>query len=155
MVNEEIMSPEDFIKSVENNFYKHFPNGIIKLTHKLGLGNTYHISATFGMIGNIKDNNGGYHDNDNMRHAFIMFQSAEDVWSFKTSLGAIYLNPSEGSYNAMDSIRTKMGNNTKITLAKADKKLEKFFKKLVGLMKDNVDNIYGVDKIDKKYLVFK
>jgi hypothetical protein len=24
-----------------------------------------------------------------------------------------------------------------------------------GLMKDNVDNIYGVKNIDKKYLIFK
>jgi hypothetical protein len=149
------LSIEEFMESVESNFHKHFPNGFIQLKHGTNL--TESISGTFGMIGNIKDNNGGYHDNDKMRHTFIMFPVDADktLWSFKTSIGGIHTNPEEGSYNAMGKIKTKMGNNSKITLAKADIKMAKFFKKLSGLMKDNVDNIYGVEKIDKKYLIFK
>lgn len=149
------MSIEDFMKSVESNFHKHFPNGFINMKHGNNL--TESISGSFGMIGNIKDNNGGYHDNDKMRHAFIMFPVTADktLWSFKTSIGGIYTNPEEGSFNAMGSIKTKMGNNSKLTLAKADVKMLKFFKKLSALMKENINNIFGVDKIDKKYLTFK
>ena len=149
------MSIEEFLTSVEDNFHKHFPNGFINLKHGTNL--TESISGSFGMIGNIKDNSGGYHDNDKMRHAFIMFpvDAEKTQWSFKVSLGGIYINPEEGSYMAMDKVKTKMGNNSKLTLAKADIKMAKFFKKLSGLMKDNQDNIFGVDKIDKKYLTFK
>ena len=92
-----------------------------------------------------------------MKHGFIMWSLGDSgAWSFKVSGGAkIYINPAEGSYNAMDSIKTKMGNNSKITLAKADVKMTKFFKKLSGLMQDNKDNIFGVKDIKPKYLIFK
>ena len=149
-------SIEDFISTMEADFKKHFPNGYFGVKYSTNL--TDSIGGTFGMIGNIKDNTGGYHENDKMKHGFVMFplDAEKTIWSFKVSGGAkVYINPAEGSFNAMDSIKTKMGNNSKITLAKANVKMAKFFKKLSGIMKDNKDNIFGVDKINKKYLTFK
>ena len=149
------MSIEEFMESVENNFHKHFPNGFIQLKHDTNL--TEIISGTFGMIGNIKDNSQGYHENDRMRHAFVMFpvDAEKTQWSFKSSISWVYIKPAPDKNLAMDRILTKMGNNSKITLAKADAKLSKFFKKLSKIMQDNIDNIFDVEKIDKKYLVFK
>jgi len=149
------MTIDEFIKTVETNFYKHFPNGYIQLKHSTNL--TESISGTFGMIGNIKDNSQSYHENDRMRHAFIMFPVNADktLWSFKSSISWVYIKPAPDKNLVMDRILTKMGNNSKITLAKAAAKLDKFFKKLSKIMQDNVDNIYDVEKIDKKYLVFK
>jgi len=141
---------------MEKDFHKHFPNGFFNVKLKTNL--TTAISGTFGMIGDIKDNNYGYHGNDPMKHGFIMFPLDKDmtIWSFKVSGGSkVYINPAEDSYNAMDSIKTKMGNNSKITLAKCNIKMAKFFKKLSDIMKENKDNIFGADKIDKKYLTFK
>jgi hypothetical protein len=141
--------------SVEKNFYKHFPNGFIVLKYRTNL--KPHIRGTFGMIGDPKDQVNKIVQNDKMYHSFVMFLKDVDagIWSFEASQSHIYVKPAEGSYNAMDSIKTKMGNNSKITLEKADKKLEKFFKKLSDMMKENIDNIAGVEEIDKKYLVFK
>lgn len=155
-INEGDMTFDDFEKSVSSSFKKHFPNGYINIQKRQSLGNDGdHIVGYIGMIGDIKDNTGGYHENDKMNHSFFMYPTREPgVFSFKGS-GKIYINPAEGSYNAMDSIKTKMGNNSKITLEKADKKLNKFFTKLSGLMKDNIDNIYGIKDIDKKYLIVK
>ncbi len=146
---------QDFINQMDKDFKKHFPNGFFHAKYSTNL--TDSISGSFGMIGNIKDNVSGYHDNDKMRHSFIMFPNDPEktVWSFKTSIGNVMTEPEEGSYMVMGSVRTKMGNNSKITLDKANIKMVKFFKKLSGIMKDNVDKIHGVDKIDKKYLVFK
>jgi hypothetical protein len=155
IVSEKEITIEEFMDSVEKNFYKHFPNGFINLKYSTNL--SVSITGTFGMIGDVKDQVNKIVQNDKMYHSFIMFLEDVDagIWSFKASQSKIYIKPAEGSYNAMDSIKTKMGNNSKITLEKADKKLQKFFKKLSDIMKENKDNIAGVEKIDKKYLVFK
>jgi len=147
---------EGFELAVVSAFKKHFPNGYISVQKRKSLGGDQdHIVGYIGMIGNIKDNSGGYHDNDSMKHTFFMYPTKEEgVYSFKGS-GRIYINPAEGSYNAMDSVKTKFGNASKVTLEKAEKKIVKFFDKLSGLMKDNVDNIYRVQDIDKKYLIIK
>lgn len=149
------VTPEkkQFIDNVKSTFAKHFPNGYIRLDAKSMFGSDY-LSCSIGMIGNLKDNNNGIPENDKMRHTFVMHGNGDGTYQFKGN-GRIYTIPKEGSYNAMDSILTKMGNNSKITLDKAEVKMAKFFKKLSGLMKDNTDKIYGVENIDKKYLTFK
>lgn len=153
-INENALSPDEFIEKVQESFLKHFPNGYVKIVTDKGLVKGA-ITAWFGMIGNTKDNTNGIAENDKMRHSFVMFPNKDlSAYEFKGS-GRIYINPEEGSHMAMSSIKTGMGNNSSITLDKALIKMEKFFSKLSGLMKDNVDNIYGVDKIDKKYLIFK
>ena len=149
----EPITKEEFMENVKESFHKHFPNGFINLDGKSAFSSDL-VACSFGMIGNIKDNNNGISQNDKMYHKFMMFANGDGTYKFEGS-GRIYINPAEGSYNAMDSVKTKMGNNSKITFEKAEIKMTKFFKKLSGLMKDNVDNIYGVDKINKKYLVFK
>ncbi len=153
-VNEGLFTPEIFIKTVEASFKKHFPNGYIKFQYKKGFSDDKYISGVFGMIGNLRDNSNGIPENDKMRHTVMMFENKDGTYSFKGN-GKVYINPAEGSYNAMDSIKTKLGNNSKITLEKAAQKLNKFFKKLSGIMQENKDNIYGAETIDKKYMVFK
>jgi len=155
--DEVVIGINNFIKQVEKDFHSHFPNGYININYGTG-GLTEHISGTFGMIGNLKDNTHGIAGNDKMKHGFIMFPVNKErtLWSFKVSgSSCIYIKPAPDSYNAMDRIKTKLGNNSKITLDKAEVKFRKFFKKLSDLMKENKQNIFGVEDIDKKYLVFK
>ena len=149
----EPMTPEEFSENVMKDFKKHFPNGFISVEKKNMFKEDY-ISGVFGMIGNPKDNVNGIPQNDNMRHTFTMYDNGDGTWQFKGN-GRLYIEPQPGSFNAMDSVKTKLGNNSKLTLEKAEVKLQKFFVKLVKLMKENKDKIAGVDKIDKKYLVFK
>jgi len=153
ITEKEDISIEDFSQNVESVFHKHFPNGFIKVQEKKGFSGKI-ISGVIGMIGNPKDNSHGISENDKMRHTFMMFENGDGTWKFEGN-GRIYVNPAENSYNAMDSVKTKMGNNSKLTLEKALKKMEKFFKKLSDLMKEHKDDIYGVENIDKKYLIFK
>ena len=152
-LNETDENIEKFMKEVELNFKKHFPNGLIKIRHSTNLSEA--IICKFGMIGEVKDNVNGYYENDKMQHSFIMHKRADDTWQFKASSSKIYIKPQEGSYNAMDSIKTKMGNNSKITLDKASIKMSKFFKKLSSLMQENIDIVYGVEDIKDKYKIFK
>ena len=148
------MTPDEFSEKVQEAFHKHFPNGYTKIIQGKGLV-VGSITGYFGMIGEVSDNNHGYHDNDKMKHNFVMFPHKDGLtYEFKGS-GKIYIKPAEGSYNAMDSIKTGMGNVSSITLEKAFIKLDKFFKKLSDLMEENKDKIYGVDTIKPKYLVFK
>jgi len=147
------MSIEDFRDSLEKSFYKHFPNGVISIKDNYGIYKDS-ILVKFGMIGDESDNLGGYFNNDPMKHSFILEPKGDDIYSFDGD-GWINLKPQEGSYRAMDILKTRMTNSSKITLQKTDVKMAKFFKKLSGLMKDNVDEIYGVDDIDVKYLTFK
>ena len=153
LLTESEISASEFIDSLEKNFKNHFPNGYFKSSHNNNL--TESITIQFGMIGDIKDNSQGYFENDRMRHGFVMFPVSKTEWSFKSSISWVYINPAKGKNLVMDRILTKMGNNSKITLEKADKKMAKFFKKLSGIMQDNIDNIFDVEKIEKKYLTFK
>lgn len=156
LILEKELTPQEFIEKVEKAFKKHFPNGFVRFEERNSFGNDgKYISGTFGMIGNPRDNTNGIPENDKMRHTVVMHNSGDNyTYQFKGA-GKIYIQPLEGSYNAMDSIKTKLGNNTKITLDKAYIKLEKFFKKLSDLMKEHKNEIYGVENINPKYLVFK
>lgn len=155
IILEQEMTPEEFKSSVESSFKKHFPNGYIDVDLNANiLSDKQYIRGLIGMIGNPKDNTNSIIQNDKMRHTFSMWALNDTEWSFEGN-GKIYITPAEGSYNAMDSIKTGLGNNSKINLAKAEIKLAKFFRKLSDLMKENKDKIYGAESIDKKYMNFR
>jgi len=151
LISEQEMSISSFVSTVEEAFKKHFPNGYININVDK---EEEFIACSIGMIGNVKDNANGYYENDKMGHKFLMHKLNDQEWSFMGS-GKIYIKPVQGSYNVMDSIKTAIGNVSKINLPKAVVKLEKFFKKLSDLMKENKDKIYGVEAIDKKYMEFR
>jgi len=145
---------KDFITNIEVAFHKYFPNGYINIKEHTGFSSNI-ISGAIGMIGNINDTPHKIAQNDVMYHKFMMFHDKKTgTYKFEGS-GRIYITPREGSYNAMDSIKTKMGNNSKITLQKVEVKMDKFFKKLSGLMKEHTDELYNVKDIKPKYLVFR
>jgi hypothetical protein len=147
------ITKEEFVENVKEAFHKHFPNGYFDFDFK-GMSDHEAIFLRIGMIGNPRDNVNGIPENDNMRHTVSMFQDKSGLWSFKSS-GGIYVKPAKGSYKAMDLIKTGLGNVSSTTLKKAQIKLEKFFVKLSELMKENKDNINGVEEINPKYLIFR
>jgi hypothetical protein len=153
LLTENEMSPEEFKVSVEKAFLKHFPNGFINInTNAKTLGAARAMNGVIGIMGNPKDNSGGYADNDPMRHTFRMHEVDEGVYKFIAILSGLSVYPPEGVNLVMTSVKTKMGNASKLTLEKTNVKLTKFFKNLAGIVKDNQDRIYGVEKMNPKYL---
>jgi len=146
---------QKFMDTLKKDFHKHFPNGFIDITYDTTFS-TSSFTCTFDMVGNPKDNAHGITSNQIMKHGFYMTEiEGTDQWKFVVSSSWVYIKPSPDSRNTMDRIKTKMGNNSKITLDKTNAKMAKFFKKLSGIMQDNIMNIYGVENIKPKYLVFK
>lgn len=148
---------EKFNAKVTSAFKKHFPNGFIQINQRKSFGdNGDYFVVRFGMIGNPRDNSNGIPENDKMGHTVTIQPNGDGSYVFKSS-GRVYTEPKEGSYNAMDSIKTKLGNKSKVTIDKASDVLVKFFPKLSKIMQDNKDIIFGVKQNDikDKYLIFK
>lgn len=150
----EDLSFDSFKESIESAFKKHFPNGYVEVKQSKSFGSDAdYINILMGMIGNPKDNTNGIIQNDKMRHTILLYPNKDgNSYSFKGD-GRIYIKKLAGSSNSMDSIKTNIGNATSITLKKAQDKILKFIPKLADLMKENIENIAGVDQIDKKYLI--
>ena len=74
-----------------------------------------------------------------------------DGYTIEHNQGSLSINPLE-KYLAMSSIKCQLrkttGDKDKIV-----KSLSKYFAKRKQLVVDNMDNIYHVSDIDKKYLV--
>lgn len=143
---------DEFKSSIEKTFKKHFPNGLIDIIERKSLGgDNNHFIVYMGLIGNVRDNTSGIAENDPMRHtAFIYPNSDGKSYSFQGE-GKIYTKPAPDSYYAMDSVRTKFGNKSKITLKKSAEHINKFIPRLASLAKENIEKIYGIEKVDKKY----
>ena len=143
---------DDFINRVEKLFKKDFPNGYFQGYAKKGLGDP-HIVIRFGLIENLTDVSNTIRENDPMYHTVMMHSNGDFEGSnieLNPLQGGLYTNPEEGSYMAMKSVKTKMRKG-KGNLAKHEKMFKTFFPRLKGIVKDNKDNIYGYEKIDKKY----
>ncbi len=144
---------DEFIGRVEKSFKKEFPNGFFRGYAKLGLGEP-HISIVFGLIEEQKDTSNSIRQNDPMYHSVMIHSNGDfeaDNLELSSLQGGLNTNPEEGSYMAMKNVKTGLRNMKKGSLAKMEKSLDSFFKKLKKIVKDNKENIYGYDKIDKKY----
>jgi len=149
---------EKFVANVESYFKKEFPNGWFNGGLRNGLG-ADHIVFSFGMNKEVKVTP----HNDPMYHSVIiqwgdgfgnqsktLEQGAELTLSAN---GGIHTNPAEGSFMAMDRVKTKLTNVKKGgSLDKFDKKFKTFMPKLRKLFDEHKHNLYRVEDINPKYL---
>lgn len=149
---------DKFIDNVSGYFKKSFPNG----TTSGGLRNTIgsdHIVFDF-VLANPKVT---IH-NDPVHISFLIqwgsgfgeqplsLEEGAEL-QFNVSSSSISINPPKGSHLAMGRVKTPLTNVKKNgSLEKFDKKLKTYVPKLRKLFDENKDNLYGLSKIDPKYL---
>lgn len=130
---------------IEKSYRKYFPKGLF-YSRKQSLGGSG-FTFTLGLIGDKKDVPNGIEHNDPMRHVFMVNLKGDD-FEVTSNHGSLSTNPPKGSHMAMHNVKTKFrkvkGDEKKIVVG-----MDRFFSRLKSLVKDNKDNIYGGDKIQK------
>ena len=144
-----------FVKNVEKEFKKHFPNGWFDGEVSRMIGD-WTISLEFG-IGNYTN---GIKVNDDMNHSVIIAQPdfvrirdfASDDFYFNIVHSGLKVKPDPDSYLAFKRIKTKLTQVKKGgSLAKFEKKMKSWFPKLKKLVKEHQDNFHT--PLDKKHKV--
>ena len=146
---------EKLIEDFGIKFKKVFPNGFYRGSVQNRFGEPF-ISLSLGLIDNLTDVSSKIRDNDPMFHSIIIHSNNKDGFSSDTNelvplRGGIYVNPDEGSYLVMKNVKTKL-RKAKGSIDKISKHLIKWVDTLKDIVEENKENIYGADKIDKKYL---
>ncbi len=131
-----------FETDVVAEYRKYFPNSYIKFS-KGSLGSTF-ITL---MLTSPNDCMNKISQNDQFYTTIML----SDGYTIEHNQGSLSINPLE-KYLAMSSIKCQLRKTTgdKDKIVKA---LSKYFAKRKQLVVDNMDNIYHVSDIDKKYLV--
>lgn len=145
------MTREEFIQKCESLFLKHFPNGNFRSQGgALGGDDSIHFSGTLYGGDNVT------RMNDPMQigawvHSGVVDGVMKDKIQIEWSQHSLSTNPPEGSFYAMGHVKFPMRKKTG-TPEQVLKNIETAFKRSAGLVLDNIDNIYQLQKIDKKFL---
>lgn len=140
---------EILAKEIEEILKSRFPNGYVRAFYSENL--TRHISISFGLIGDIEDVSNKIRHNDPLHHSFMIFVEGEDSYEANRSMGRLMVKPPEDSYLAMGSVKTPFRKTTGDS-KKVIKAFERFADRVVKIVRENKEDIYGVDKIPTKYL---
>ena len=144
---ENIDMAKDFVKNVEKEFKKHFPNGGIESKiDDMTINIEFGIDPTFVEL----DDNSVFHRIIIGVESYLNKDFGTDTLYFNTYQGYIYINPSSGG-GGVELIKTKLSNVKKGSLSKFEKKMKSWFPKLKKLVKEHQDNL--TKPIDKKYKV--
>jgi hypothetical protein len=137
-------------EKIESILKARFPNGHVRAKYSNMLS-TDHITVSFGLIGDIEDVSSKIRHNDPLHHSFMITVRGDDKYEARNSIAGLMVKPSEGSYLAMDSVKTPFRKTTGDE-KRIIKAFERFADRTVKIVKDNVENIYNVEKIPTKYL---
>jgi len=142
----------ELMDSIKESFLSQFPNGYIKLQYSKRFGES--IDVFFGLIGNIEHVSNKIRRNDPMGGSILIELNVRDSeFVVNSPNGGFSLNPEEGSYMAMKSLkfpfRAFKTNDENKLLAK----FNEFFAKLKVLAKENRDNFYRSQDIPSQYFV--
>lgn len=158
-IHEEDGDHTEFLKSIENSFYKQFPNGIIKAVEdkrRLDPNKENRLFAiSLGLISDINDVSSKIRKNDPM-HTLIFIYLEGGEYKAKLVNGSLSLNPDLdliGSYMAMSSAKLPFRAFKTKDQSKVLSTMDTFFSKLKDLVKANQDNFYRSQDIPKKYFV--
>lgn len=152
----ESLEPKDFMLKCEEIFKKKFTQGFFfgRISSNFG---TESMSIHLGLIKDERDCSSGIRENDPMYHILSYYPKKgvtmldNDTIEFKSLKSGISVNPEKGSYMAMSIVKTKPRSSTS-GLEKQLKTFEKWVDTLHKTMKASIPDVYGLDKIDKKYL---
>jgi len=156
---EETNSPEveKFLSDVETQFLKHFPNGYFQASATKGFGTS--INIYFGLVSEKRDLPSKIRQNDPMWHLIKIWDDGagdftDKVLRMEALSSRLSINPEPGTNFVMKNVPTKF-RKSKGDLVKALKTLTTFFGRLAKLVIANQGNIYGGDKLNKKYFKIK
>jgi hypothetical protein len=144
-----------FLDDLETKFKKHFPNGYFSGNLKSFLGDST-ITIRIGLISDEKDTPNGIRLNDPLNIVLNISSEAGD-----TIIGNDLLLEPISTSLSVNSSHTMTGRvkiplrKTTGSLDKLGKTLYKYIDKMVTIVKDNIDDIYGGADLDKKYLIIK
>ena len=150
---EDVQTAQDFFDSLEKMFKKEFPNGFFRAQVANRFG-SISMSIRFG-LGHFPNN---IEENDPMLHRIMIHcnvsEGLADASNMEMSSGGrLYIKPEEGSYLAMQPVKTKLTDVKKGgTLAKFEKKMKSWFPKLRKIFEENKENIHGVENIPSNLL---
>ena len=139
---------KELAQDIEAMFKKHFPNGWVKALARNMFGEDA-ITLSFGLVADTKELTGGYLLNDPLKQGFIV-RPGKKGWTTEQTQGWLAINPEEGSYNAMGSVKTKF-RKTNADTAKTLKAFDKYLTTVKGLVKEHESNIYNRAKYSDKY----
>lgn len=139
---------QELANEIEALYKKKFPMGWMNIVARHSFGEDV-ISMKFGLVADKKELTSGYFENDPLKQGFIV-RPGKKGWESQQTLGWIAINPAEGSYNAMDSVKTKF-RKTNADTAKTLKAFDKYFTTLKGLVKEHESNIYNRAKYSDKW----
>lgn len=143
---------QDLMDQLQTSFLKYFPNGYFRIQHSKRFGNSIIISL--GLIKDQKDVSSNIRENDPMfTNIFLHYNEATGIFEVGSSSSGLSINPEEGSYMAMGTVKNPVRKFKTDNQAVIVKKLDQYFAKYKEIVKANWDNIYGVDRIDPKYMV--
>lgn len=140
----------ELMDSIKESFLSQFPNGYIKVYFSRRF--TESINIAFGMIGNIEHVSSKIRGNDPM-HGLIIINLEDGQFKANLANGGFSLNPDEGSYMAMKSLKYPFRAFKTTDENKLLAKFNEFFAKLKVLAKENKDNFYRSQDIPSQYFV--
>jgi hypothetical protein len=153
------LTPEDekiaegFFSNLEDMFKKEFPNGFFRAQVSNSFG-SISMAIRFG-LGHFPNN---IEENDPMLHRIMIHCNVKEGLAEAENMelspnGRLYIKPEEGSYLAMQPVKTKLtavkkGGN----IPKFEKKMKTWFPRLRKVFEENKEDIYGVEKIPANLL---
>lgn len=137
-------------QEIQNEFTEYFPKGWMNLTNGcLGTGTVF---VTFGMLStdlvpnSIKQNDPCYN--------MVRFDlEADGTYTVEYCNGGLMVEPAEGSYLAMEHIKTRLRKRSGLTYEQLVKYLSKYFAKTRATVLQNLDAIYHADRYDFDFLL--
>jgi hypothetical protein len=150
------MKVSEFISSLESAIKKSFPKSLVRVQASKNLGSS--IGVTFALGKDKSEWANGIIHNDPLHHVLMIGwnEFAEDAFlKDKITLdkpnigGSLKVLPEEGSYMAFG--RVKLGFRKKTAPPEGIvKHLGNYFKKVKGILKDNIDRLTDEDRIIAK-----
>ena len=143
---------QDLMDQLQTSFLNYFPNGYFRIQHSKRFGNSIIISL--GLIRDQKDVSSNIRENDPMfTNIFLHYNEATGIFEVGSSSSGLSINPEPGSHMAMGTVKNPVRKFKTDNQAVIVKKLDQYFAKYKEIVKANWDNIYGVNRIDPKYMV--
>jgi hypothetical protein len=143
------MLAETLASDIEVVLRKNFPNGYIRAFYSNNISPVVFVS--FGLIEDINDVANKIRHNDPLIHSFCVHINGEDSYEASSSMSGLSVNPEAGSYMAMGNIKTPFRKTTGDS-KKIVKAFTRFASRVAKIVEDNKADIYGVERIDPKYL---
>ena len=144
-----IATSERVVKAIK----KHFPHGLIECSPREGLG--LHLNLFFGLTPDKKYWPNGYSDNLPVRlKTVIHISSNSEGYLYEIHKGSkirISINPEEGSYNAMGTVKVRAMQSKEMTADKLVTAIDKHFAMAKKLVKEHDANIYRRSNYPDKY----